>query len=62
MKYKYNIGDVVTLKNTRLGKVGIILKIPGSYDSIYNVSYTILVCGYPEPVPFWEDEIEGVIE
>jgi hypothetical protein len=54
---KYNTGDVVTLNNTILGKVGIIIGTtpkPGTY--------VILVCGDPEAMTFWEDEIEGLIE
>ena len=43
--------------NTILGKVGIIIGTtpqPGTY--------VILVCGDPEAMTYWEDEIEGVIE
>ena len=61
MKYKYDIGDVITLKNTFFGKVGIILKKPDYYERRPS-RYTILVCGYLEPVNFWEHEIEGKIE
>ena len=62
MKNKYNIGDVITLKNTFFGKVGIILKKPGYDGTYFIVAYTILVCGEPTPIHFWEDEIEGKIE
>jgi hypothetical protein len=56
MKYKYNIGDVVLLKNTILGKVGIIIGTtpqPGTYVR----TYVILICGEPKEMTYWEDEI-----
>ena len=62
LKYKYDIGDVITLNNTFFGKVGIILKKPDYYGRRPSTRYTILVCGYLEPVNFWEHEIEGKIE
>ena len=57
-KYKYNIGDVIILKNTNLGKIGLIIDKPEVRDIVYN----ILVCGDSEPVLFWEDEIDGKLE
>jgi hypothetical protein len=42
--------------------VGIILNKLNSHDSHYNVRYTILVCGDPTPMAFWEDRIEAKIE
>ncbi len=51
-KHKYDIGDVVLLKNTILGKVGIIIGTtpqPGTY--------VILICGDPKEMTYWEDEI-----
>jgi hypothetical protein len=51
-KHKYDIGDVVLLKNTILGKVGIIIGTPPQRGT-----YVILVCGDPKEMPFWEDEI-----
>jgi hypothetical protein len=65
MKHKYNIGDVVILYKPYLnsGKaVGIILNKLNSHDSHFNVRYTILVCGDPTPMAFWEDRIEAKIE
>lgn len=58
-KHKYKIGDVVMLKNTTIGKVGIITH---TYSCSWNGSYNILVCGDPVPMAFWEDDIEGKIE
>jgi hypothetical protein len=56
-KYKYDIGDVVLLKNNNFGKVGIIMNKPQTRDVIYNV----LVCGEQDPIPFWEEEIDKKI-
>jgi hypothetical protein len=65
MKYKYEVGDVVILYKPYInsGKaVGIILDKINSHDSHYNARYTILVCGEPRPMAFWEDRIEGKLE
>jgi hypothetical protein len=56
-KYKYDVGDVVLLKNNNFGKVGIIMDKPQTRDVIYNV----LVCGEQDAIPFWEDEIDKKI-
>jgi hypothetical protein len=57
MNYKYDIGDVVLLKNNNFGKVGIVMNKPESRDVVYN----ILVCGIQDPIPFWEEEIDKKI-
>lgn len=56
-KYKYDIGDVVLLKNNNFGKVGIIVDKLESRDAVYN----ILVCGEQGAVIFWEYEIDKKI-
>ena len=55
--HKYKIGDVVMLKNTTIGKVGII-----THTYSWSGSYNILVCGDPVPMAFWEHDIESKIE
>lgn len=56
-KYKYDVGDFVMLKNNNFGKLGIIIEKPEVKDVVYKV----LLCGVPEPVLFWEDEIKEKI-